>query len=823
MRLKEKNKTEMAIPAKLSIRNMHCSQVICDEFISIVFVLEGSIKVSIKNNEIIIKEEEILIINKFDPTMIQSDNEGLILMFQLDSLYFNKFYNGFSDMKFVSYLGGKADDYLKHLIAKTFESLETNNETYRIEVEKYLLEISILLMEKYNDSGWDYNRIKEDYLSKIILYIKENYKKKLGLQEIAEYVHLNQQYISRFFSKTTGTTITDYINIVRLNSSLDSLRYGNENISDIALGNGFPNIKSYFKAFKKYFNETPAQYRRAHKGELLSFQTIYNIENREYVLNKLYTFLNDEFHCKNVNVESGEELIIDINKTVEELDFSWRNILAFSRASEGMGEELRNQLRQVQKDIKFKYVRFHGIFSDEMKIYNEDEKGNVYYDFSYANQLIDFLLEIGLKPFIEFSFMPEQLASKKEYIFAWRANISLPKDMGKWCDLITSFLRHFIDRFGIKEVSSWYFEIWNDPDFFHKLSSIPISEKMSFFTATYKAVKSVDERLRIGGINTYGSYLAADDCKLLKTYFKHFRKNKIYLDFISFSVFPLEFKGLKSVERFTISNRDNTDFISPQNLIPSTTYAKREYTSSLLDKLNAWIRNNMSYKGEIILNEWNLTPDPRDKINDTSFKSTFFIDNVLNNYHKVDSFTYWTFTDIFNELKYKTTPFHGGIGFLTNNGLKKPIYYAYQFLNRLGKIVVYRGEDLIVTQKEGGSLQVIIYNYCNFRRGYREINYQEKHNRYSVFNERQKEVNITLSGLSGHFTVNTYKLNKENGSVFDEWKNIGAPMKIGNDILDYLKYKSIYKFNTDTMLLTGEFRIREILEPHEIVLIELKK
>lgn len=134
----------------------------------------------------------------------------------------------------------------------------------------------------------------------------------------------------------------------------------------------------------------------------------------------------------------------------------WNRILAFGKAADGLNEETRNQLRMVQQEIPFQYVRFHGILSDEMRIYHEDEDGIPYYNFNYADELLDFLQEIGLKPFMELGFMPDKLSAERKYMFAWRANIGKPKDIIKWENLIQAFLLHLITRYGRDEVRTFH-------------------------------------------------------------------------------------------------------------------------------------------------------------------------------------------------------------------------------------------------------------------------------------------------------------------------------------------------------------------------------
>ena len=135
------------------------------------------------------------------------------------------------------------------------------------------------------------------------------------------------------------------------------------------------------------------------------------------------------------------------------------------RAILSLRESYRNDLRDVKKITGFEYVRFHAIFHDEVGVYSEDKDGQPVYNFSYVDQIYDGLLANGVKPFVEISFMPKDLAPKPAlHPFWYKQNVAPPKDWQKWDDLISAFTQHLIDRYGIDEVASWYFEVWNEPN-----------------------------------------------------------------------------------------------------------------------------------------------------------------------------------------------------------------------------------------------------------------------------------------------------------------------------------------------------------------------
>jgi xylan 1,4-beta-xylosidase len=161
---------------------------------------------------------------------------------------------------------------------------------------------------------------------------------------------------------------------------------------------------------------------------------------------------------------SDRVIKVDYNKTAGKLNTMFKECIGAGRANEGLRADWQQQLAMTKKECDFKYIRMHGLLSDDMAVYREDAKGNPEYNYQYIDVLYDFLLSIKVKPFVELGFMPQALASGKETIFWWKGNVTPPKDYKKWEDLIQNLTQHFTERYGAEEVKTWYFEVWNEPN-----------------------------------------------------------------------------------------------------------------------------------------------------------------------------------------------------------------------------------------------------------------------------------------------------------------------------------------------------------------------
>src|SRR5512136_2665891 len=110
------------------------------------------------------------------------------------------------------------------------------------------------------------------------------------------------------------------------------------------------------------------------------------------------------------NSLSRERLInLNFNKTKGAFNTMFKECVGAGRANEGLRADWQQQLALVKKECDFKYIRMHGLLTDDMGVYKEDHKGNPEYNFQYVDVLYDYILSIRMKPFVELGFMPVAL------------------------------------------------------------------------------------------------------------------------------------------------------------------------------------------------------------------------------------------------------------------------------------------------------------------------------------------------------------------------------------------------------------------------------
>ena len=380
----------------------------------------------------------------------------------------------------------------------------------------------------------------------------------------------------------------------------------------------------------------------------------------------------------------------------------WSDCVGAGRIGEGLRESWRKQLAKCKKELGFRYLRAHGLFHDEMRVYNEDAKGNPVYNFMYVDDVFDFLLSIGVKPFVELSFMPEKLASGKTTIFWWKANVTPPKDHKRWADLVKATVQHWTERYGEDEVKTWRFEVWNEPDL--DICGDPgkkttmLDAYLELYRYTARAVKSVNRAYPVGGPSGAG-------LDFIAPLVRYCRKNHLPLDFISFHQygFDPENPALPKIDRF------GGNYIY---LMKNLRHVADCFNKKLED-----IRKNLRCDLPVYITEWHASPSPVDPVHDSYFAAPFVLEQ-LRNTEKMACMSLWTFTDIFEECGPAPRPFHGGFGLITFQGIPKAAYRAYQCLAALGDTeLVSSDASSYVCRDAKGGVQALFWDLSHPTKG----------------------------------------------------------------------------------------------------------
>ena len=371
----------------------------------------------------------------------------------------------------------------------------------------------------------------------------------------------------------------------------------------------------------------------------------------------------------------------------------FQECIGAGRAAEGLRAEWLRQLKMCQDEIGFKAIRFHGLLTDDMGVYSETTGGIPRHNWQYIDQLYDSLLALNIKPFVEISFMPDALASGKQTIFWWKANVTPPKSWDKWDGLIQDLASHWTARYGAEEVKQWNFEIWNEADYAAFFAPHDPNrrreEYFELYAHTAAAIKSVNSNYSVGGP-------AGSQTIWIQPLIEFCKTNNTPLDFISFHTY-----GLGSGASGLDESGQQFLYLGENLRAPADTMMNGRKLVDATGKTNLPLH----------ITEWSASYSPRDPIHDSYFSAPYILEQFKHAERGISSMSYWVFTDIFEENGPPMTPFHGGFGLLNFAGIKKPAYFAYQFMNQLGATELKNNDaQSWVCRDEKGGAQILLWD-----------------------------------------------------------------------------------------------------------------
>ena len=474
---------------------------------------------------------------------------------------------------------------------------------------------------------------------------------------------------------------------------------------------------------------------------------------------------------------ANEVVTIDAQAATTPFPHFWEQMFGSGRAILSLREDYREDVRAVKKVADFRYVRFHGIFDDEVGVYTEDEHGNPVYNFDYVDSIYDGLLKNGVRPFVEISFMPKKLAFNPDALhpFWYKPNVSPPKSMERWDALIQHFARHLIDRYGIDEVSQWYFEVWNEPniDFWNG-----IPRQASYFDLydhTARALKSVSPRLRVGGPATAAAQWVP-----------------AFLQYTSEKQVPVDFVSTHGYADDTVENMFGTHEDIPMD----------DRVGRAIAKVRGEIDRSATPHLPLFWTEWNVPGMMQAR--DTIYVGPALANTVRECDGHVDMLSFWTFSDVFEEGGPSTGSFRGDFGLRAFDGIDKPSYYAYGLLHQLGnQRLANPSNDVIVTRAANGDLAIAAWNLVDPGQP-----------------GTTRAMDLQFSGLPTDAQVTLQRVDREHGNVLPHWAAMGKPVNPTPAQAEQLNRETALPAPEQTTLRNGALRLT--LTQNELTLIRIE-
>lgn len=376
---------------------------------------------------------------------------------------------------------------------------------------------------------------------------------------------------------------------------------------------------------------------------------------------------------------------VDVSKAGEPLDRSFN----FSVGSDYPGTLIRPeslaQLKTAVDELGFRYIRFHAIFHDDLGTVRV-ENGKTVYDWTRIDQLYDALLGMGIKPFVELGFSPRALKTSDNSIFYWKGNTSHP-DRAAWRALVDAFVRHLRSRYGEEEVRSWYFEVWNEPNLDGFWEKADQAAYFDLYEDSARTIKAIDPRLKVGGPSTAGAAWVPE-------FLDFAAGRKIPVDFVTTHTYGVD-GGFLDEE----GQDDNRLSTNPDAIIGDVRRVREQISSSKFPRL------------PLYFTEWSASYNPRDPVHDSYISAAYILTKLRATRPFAQGMSYWTFSDLFEEAGPPPTPFHGGFGLINREGIRKPAWFAYKYLNMLGGREVPTDDPQSLVATDGRRTGVLLWNW----------------------------------------------------------------------------------------------------------------
>jgi xylan 1,4-beta-xylosidase len=429
---------------------------------------------------------------------------------------------------------------------------------------------------------------------------------------------------------------------------------------------------------------------------------------------------------------TAEVIHIDAAAPGKPFPHFWEETFGSGHATLAMRADYLRDLRAVERVTGFRYVRFHGILDDEVGVYTRDYLGDLVYNFSDVDAIYDGLLRNGVRPFVELSFMPQGIAANPDdrYDFRYRPNVSPPQTYPKWAALITEFARHLVARYGIDEVSKWYFEVWNEPNEVFRGSWWRQKTYFDLYDSTARALKAVSPRLRVGGP-------ATSHAAWIEAFLEHVSSKHVPIDFVSTHAYADDATvGLFGSQR-PVPYDDRVCVAVKQ--------VRQEIASSGLPNL------------PLYLTEWSVMG--RDNARDTTYVGPAVADTIRECDGSVQMMSFWTFSDVFEEDGPSQGPLTGGFGLRAFGGIKKPSFYAFALLHQLGRErLPNSSSNTIVTRTRNGALAIALWNLVD-----------------PGVKGKTRRLRLEIRGVPADAAVAIESVDHEHGNVLPVYRSLGSP------------------------------------------------
>ena len=635
-------------------------------------------------------------------------------------------------------------------------------------------------------------------MAQIIQYINQNYACNVSLTDLAERMYMSKSTLSRFFKKQTGIYFADYVNTIRLKHAVEDLLYTEKNITKIALDNGFSNPSSLNKIFREQYGLSPTEYRAQY---LQHDEKPSETEMPEEIL---HAELKEKLALEENAVPDQVSTRVDLSAAGRFYPKKWGQCINIGSAYQLTTTNLRDHTLLLKEQLGFTYARIWSVLSTKLTISDGKTKG--YYNYDKIDIVLDFLVSNHIKPILDFGNRPDTATyAPGKPVFLDVEYIPF-ENKQIWQDLIRDFTLHITNRYGEAETTTWIYEFsyFNPERTSHRYYKADDFSYYEAFSFAYHTIRRYLPHAKIGGPMSE----IEPEYDFVKDFLCRCKADGFLPDFVSFMLFPY-----------------HTDYKEPENFTVRATSVKTE--KEQVKMMHRVLEESGASDCKLYITEWNDTLSNRNYINDSCCRASYILKKVSEISDQADLLVIWMASDWMSSYFDTVSTANGGSGILTKDSIRKPAYYALDFLQRMGPILLDKGANYMITKKQNGEYYILCYNYKWFAVNYfvREESIRDPEMLHDIFEDTNKlNLEFTLENMPNvsEYIIKKRTVNEDYGSLLTEWKNFQYDKKLRSTDIDYIRECCIPKVHMSRQApADGRMRLKVTLKPHEITLLHI--
>lgn len=750
----------------------------------LLFVVEGTITVSMDGEEYFLQESDILIINRNTIYSIIGDSSNVVVSLAITNHFFKMQYEAYYHYVFECF-SKKIDTgreevlaQLRRLLAKMVIAHLQKGEDSSISVQSDLYQV-LLMMIRFFKKSIPYQEqieLEDERITRILNHIEHHYGEPLSLTHMANQEFLSPSYFSRYFKQFVGINFSKYLTNVRLKHSKEDLIHSSDSLFQIASRNGFSTAKQFALAFKTAYEQTPASYRKKHKSmvpleESMAKQNTgkSSILDSPEVLVKLTKYCDKEMNQTLLgNDFTNEKLLISPMEQTKTALIHEKHIVFIGELKDILNENIKKQILMANDSMRINYIGIRNLIggSTILPEINTDEAISTISIYANADLALRTIKDSGFSIFLRINV--NEILYFEDYFSKLRA-----------------FLNHAVQVFGKEFVQKWHVLFYAPKE--TKLDPALLEE---LYDTLQRTLKNKMPHIQLGVFLPFD-----EDTESIEKSHMWLLNKAITIDFISFDA-----------NRNSDINFEDT---SDKNFMKS-----QNYHMNKTKRLKQFLKRNKIEK-PLFLDIWNtLTGDSRYS-NGTFFRAALIFNTVLELSQEVQGLGFWINNEIHERVHNSQDLVSDGLELFHYFDGKRPVYYAMFFKERLYGTVLSEGENHLLTQNEDG-YQIALFHERNFNP------------RYSVddlfLREHSKELQVKIENLEpGEYQVTRFKFDRKNGALYDNLRKINSKYGINQEVMKYIISTTTPDVEINDELIDGKWSFYAYMDINSIHFIELKK